>query len=274
MGSTESTGRSNQTSEDEDEGSQPENGSSGGGSGGAGKAIAIVAAGTVMAWGISKMISGSKDSESKEKDDAMKIKAHEMGSSLSNFPINYESIQYEAMGKGPTCIWSPPPRGRFKMNTDGVCYGTKLYDGTVEQGKSGYAGILRNDRGEWVRGFQGFIDLTDSFTAELNGIYYGIKLLDKPEYKGSILETDHRGAFESLNKSEGCKDKHPIIEESKLLARKYNITIEYVPRGANRCADKLANMAVDKLEEYLELKDCPQDPEFLSRYYQDLKSCK
>ncbi|KAI3749080.1 hypothetical protein L6452_12644 [Arctium lappa] len=105
MGSTESTGRSNQTAEEEDEGGQLENGSSGGGSGGAGTAIAIVAAGTVLAaWGISKAISGNKDSDTKEKDDAMKIKAHEMGSSSSNFPIHRESVLQQAIGKGPTYI--------------------------------------------------------------------------------------------------------------------------------------------------------------------------
>ncbi|XP_024964456.1 uncharacterized protein LOC112504743 [Cynara cardunculus var. scolymus] len=269
MGSTESTGRSNRTEEEEE--GQPENSSSSGGSMGAGAAIAIAAAGTVMAaWGISRMISNISNSESEENDDAMKMKAHGTESSYHNLVV-HQSKQYESTE--PTSVWSLPPAGRFKMNTDAVCNGTKQSDG-VERGPSGYAGILRNDCGEWVRGFQGFIASTDIFTAEMYGIYNGLKLLNKPEHRGSILETDHYGASVLLNKPKKYVDKRPIVEKSRQLAREYDIAIKYVPRSRNRCADRLANMAVDKCKKYLDLKKRPQDSELNRRYDQDLECCK
>ncbi|XP_024995234.1 uncharacterized protein LOC112528439 [Cynara cardunculus var. scolymus] len=241
-----------------------ENSSSDGGYMGVGAAVAIV----MVAWGISRMISNSSNSESEENDDAMKMKAHGTESSYHNIPV-HESIQYESTG--PTSVWSPPPAGRFKMNTDAVCNGTKQSD---ERGPSWYAGILRNDCGEWVRGFQGFIASTDIFTAEMYGIYNGLKLLNKPEHRGSILETDHEGASVLLNKPEKYVDKRLIVEKSRQLAREYDITIKFVPRSRNRCADRLANMAVDKCNMYLDLKKLPQDSELKSRYDQDLECCK
>ncbi|KAI3701160.1 hypothetical protein L2E82_45807 [Cichorium intybus] len=70
MGAAESTGRSNETEREDEERRQESNG----GSTGAAAAITMAAAGAaVAAWGLSRMLSDSKDNE--ENNEAMSIQA-------------------------------------------------------------------------------------------------------------------------------------------------------------------------------------------------------
>ncbi|PWA56015.1 polynucleotidyl transferase, ribonuclease H-like superfamily protein 1 [Artemisia annua] len=165
-----------------------------------------------------------------------------------------------------TSTWSPPPPGRFKMNTDGGC--RRPNKGPITKGPSGYGGILRDHRGKWVRGFRGFIGVSDSLAAEIHGIYNGLLLLDQLGFRRSILESDSAAAIRWIEQND-CSIYYgksaiiqacwSIIMECKRLISKNQIVLNFCPRAANKCADKLANIAIEKKELFVRLKKLPEE---------------
>ena len=198
------------------------------------------------------------------KDDVMKIK----------------DLGTESSSTGGKSTWSRPPVGRFKMNTDGVCPYPMIQADGVERGLAGYAGILRNDRGIWVRGFQGSFngETKNIVTIELHGIHKGLKLLDKLKLKGSILESDNQAAVDWVNRQNNYRGNSPIINgcwdiiiESRQLKLKNDVAIVHIiGDNANQCADKLADIAAKKQGPYLEIRDLP--PEISHLVVKDMKS--
>ena len=54
--------------------------------------------------------------------------------------------------------WNKPPPGWCKLNIDGTTLGNP--------GKSGGGGIIRDNVGNWIKGFLGSIGFTTSITAK------------------------------------------------------------------------------------------------------------
>ncbi|GKB31778.1 polynucleotidyl transferase, ribonuclease H-like superfamily protein 1 [Tanacetum coccineum] len=129
-------------------------------------------------------------------------------------------------------------------------------------GPSGFGGwSLRDNRGEWVQGFRGFIGVSDCLTAEFHGIYYGLSLLAKLGYRGSVLESDSSAAIEWIKndfyrlKSPLIKECWDMISECKRLVHENEIDIKCISRDDNKCADKLAFMAIEKQDKFVEIFD-------------------
>ncbi|GKE74308.1 polynucleotidyl transferase, ribonuclease H-like superfamily protein 1 [Tanacetum coccineum] len=187
MGATESTSRTNGTNQEEEERKQKSSTVVG--------AAATIAVVGVAAWGISRMLSDNTDTQETEPS-------------------------YASEGKSQTSgvTWSPPPPGRFKMNTDGSHHHKEEYVGPeIDSAKlhpSGYGRILRDHNGKWIRGFKGYIGVTENQTAELYGIHKGLDLLDKLGYKGAILETDCKGAHEYVTRRDDDRGKKKSIHDS------------------------------------------------------------
>lgn len=55
--------------------------------------------------------------------------------------------------------WVPPPPGWVKINSDGASRGNPS--------PSGCGGLIRDERGKWLRGFYHYFGLCDAYTAEL-----------------------------------------------------------------------------------------------------------
>lgn len=55
--------------------------------------------------------------------------------------------------------WNKPLEGWYKLNTDGVSF--------ENPGKDGGGGIIRDNQGNWVKGYSRAIGFTTSITAEL-----------------------------------------------------------------------------------------------------------
>ncbi|GKB73987.1 polynucleotidyl transferase, ribonuclease H-like superfamily protein 1 [Tanacetum coccineum] len=231
----------------------------------------------VAAWGISRMLSDNPESRENESFMKMKMKAE-------------PSYTLEGSSQG-IITWRPPPEGRLKLNTDGTCHPDEDNNNTyvdwdgdsVKRGPAGYGGILRDHNGEWVRGFIGYIGVTDSQTAELHGIHKGLVLLDKHGLTGAILETDCQGAFQwvtrrddSRGKKKSTHDSWDIIKKCRELADKNNITItlfnrQHAKKRVNKCADKLADIAIEKRVNYKELMVLPN--EICDLVSEDAKFC-
>ncbi|XP_071695403.1 uncharacterized protein [Rutidosis leptorrhynchoides] len=165
------------------------------------------------------------------------------------------------------------PTGPYKMSTSGNCRFNQIFsggiainppfDGTVQTGPSGFGGILRDERGRWVRGFIGFIGDSDGLTVEFHGIHCGLLLLDKLGLKGSVLESGYLAATKWITD----KSYHPttkvmincwdIVVNCRRLVDKNEIIVRCCP--SNKCADKFANMAVEKREPFMEIMDVPNE---------------
>lgn len=244
----------------------------------AGTTPVAIAAGVAAAWGISTMLFNNKDTDTetetetdtdtdtdtKEKDEESRkrrISIHGIEPSLPNLRIrtNYteegsnrwDQQHSEAKSTKKISIWFPPPPGVFKMNTDAGFRPTKdfLQNDVVKQ-PSAYAGILRDDCGECIKAFRHFyIGVTDCLEAEIVGILKGLELLVELGLKGAILESDSDEAVLWV-KGEKKSYKNPkermkgLIDRCRKLCRKNSITINNIDRSANKCADKLASLAL------------------------------
>ncbi|GJV28538.1 polynucleotidyl transferase, ribonuclease H-like superfamily protein 1 [Tanacetum coccineum] len=251
MGAAESTSRTNGTNQEEEERKQKSSIVVG--------AAATIAAVGVAAWGISRMLSDNTDTQETEPSFLLHKRHKE---------------EYEGKSQTSGITWSPPPPGRFKMNTDGSHRHKEEYVGPeIDSAKlhpSGYGGILRDHNGKWIRGFKGYIGVTDNQTAELYGIHKGLELLDKLGYKGAILETDCKGAHEYVTRRDedqgnkkSIRDSWKIIKECRKLADKNNIVVLHIGRDANKCADRLAKSAIKKQGKYEELIVLPDEIDHL-----------
>ncbi|GKB73986.1 polynucleotidyl transferase, ribonuclease H-like superfamily protein 1 [Tanacetum coccineum] len=214
MGATESTSRTNGTNQEEEERKQKSSTVVG--------AAATIAVVGVAAWGISRMLSDNIDTQETEPS-------------------------YASEGKSQTSgvTWSPPPPGRFKMNTDGSHHHKEEYVGPeIDSAKLHHECVLWNS---------------------LKAV-----LLDKLGYKGAILETDCKGAHEYVTrrdddrgKKTSIHDSWKIIKECRKLADKNNIVVLHIGRDANKCADRLAKSAIKKQGKYEELIVLPDEIDHL-----------
>ncbi|KAJ0844164.1 putative ribonuclease H domain-containing protein [Helianthus annuus] len=229
MGASESTSRSNGTEEDDPQ--RENNRRSGGSSMGAGAlATAAVVGVGVAAIGISRLLSDNTNT-------------------LERVPMGTNSTR------------SHPPRGPYKMTTDGGC---NLVLG--DRGPGWYGGVLLDHDGKWVKGFRGYVSETYTLTSELISIQKGLELLDELDLEGAILYNDNEQACEYVNgvgeyrgRSDVVRKSWHIIIKCRNLANKNNIEVKHIGREGTKYAHKLAKMAIAKKEEYEEIEELPYE---------------
>ncbi|KAJ0692754.1 putative ribonuclease H-like superfamily [Helianthus annuus] len=203
MGASESTSRSNVTEEDDPQ--RENNRRSGGSSMGAGAlATAAVVGVGVAAIGISRLLSDNTNT-------------------LERVPMGTNSTR------------SHPPRGPYKMTTDGGC---NLVLG--DRGPGWYGGVLLD--------------------------HDGLELLDELDLEGAILYNDNEQACEYVNgvgeyrgRSDVVRKSWHIIIKCRNLANKNNIEVKHIGREGTKYAHKLAKMAIAKKEEYEEIEELPYE---------------
>lgn len=118
-------------------------------------------------------------------------------------------------------------------------------------GLAGYGGLLHNDHGRWVFGFEGLLGFIDNLLLELIAICVGAKVGLGIWVQGSFLESDSFEALRLIHYSKGSHLYGTVIAEiSDWLQRDWNVSISHVLREANACANYLTNTGVvrnDKL---------------------------
>ena len=88
--------------------------------------------------------------------------------------------------------WIPPPTGWVKLNTD-RCY-------KVNPGLASGGGLLRDEDGKWIKGFDYNIGICTVTMSELWAIYHGLTLAWNEGYRRVLVETDSRSAALILKK--------------------------------------------------------------------------
>ncbi|KAK5771808.1 hypothetical protein PVK06_048052 [Gossypium arboreum] len=123
------------------------------------------------------------------------------------------------------------------LNTDGAVHSVS--------GLSAVGGVLRNNKGEWILGFNCFLGKCSPVNVELWGLLDGLRIAQKQGYNKVIIRLDNLENFILVCESKAVVSKNPLIKRiQQILASKDHWHLNYIPRETNWVADALAKMAL------------------------------
>ncbi|CAJ2674874.1 unnamed protein product [Trifolium pratense] len=140
-------------------------------------------------------------------------------------------------------IWSFPPNGWIKANTDGAARGSPGY--------ASAGGIFRDSSGGIKGCFSLYLGIQSSLFAEAIAAMHAIEIAHQNHWHNFWLECDSKLVVDAFN-------NHHIIPW-KLRNRWYNciyfcslmnFRISHIFREGNCCADKLANFSLTSREDH------------------------
>ncbi|KAF5934299.1 hypothetical protein HYC85_030470 [Camellia sinensis] len=142
-------------------------------------------------------------------------------------------------------------KGRLKLNTDGS---------RKTGGAGGFGGLIRDEQGAWVCGYYGRLQPGTSLEAELWALYKGLTVILQKGMNNVIVESDAMQVVQLMN--EETKDNCPfknLVEDSKILLRGYQCTVQHVWKAGNLCADALAKFGAQQPEDMLVVNEPPAE---------------
>ncbi|XP_028120402.1 uncharacterized protein LOC114317817 [Camellia sinensis] len=141
-------------------------------------------------------------------------------------------------------------QGKLKLNTDGCSRG--------DPGQSHYGGLLRDEVGSWVWGFQGYLGHCTSLEVEIWGIYRGLTIIMQKGMSNITIERDFQAAMDLIR--DGAASSSPfraIVEDANFFLNRCQCSIQHVPREGNQSANALANLEANQQEHLIYLEDPP-----------------
>ena len=149
--------------------------------------------------------------------------------------------------------WTKPQNGYVKINVKGVFVRSEM--------RAAIACIMRDDKGNWIKGCQSMIGLAVPITAELWSIWYGLRLAWEKGQKSVILECECAEAVDQvLHPDENNEMYDLIVLIRQIMAEAWDqCDIVHIPDSANLPAAALANRAIQGpggLEDLLEPPTC------------------
>lgn len=148
--------------------------------------------------------------------------------------------------------WLPPPTGKIKLNTDGSARG--------DPGEGGFGGVFRDETGIWLSGYFGKLDSCSSLEVEMWGLYRGLTIVLEKGLHEVIIEIDSSLAENLLIEGplQNCSFCS-IVEDSRHLIRRCNCTIHSIRREGNKCADVLAKMGSNQMDQLVVMEEPPTE---------------
>ena len=132
--------------------------------------------------------------------------------------------------------WEKPRAGWLTLNTDGSA--------GSNSGPARGGGLVRDENGNWVKGFARRIGNTFSYLTELWAPRDDLQPCLEMHAQFVVIEVDAKAIVEALNSptfSSSCVS--PIMDECKHMAnRLHQVRFRHIFREANRCADFLASL--------------------------------
>lgn len=130
--------------------------------------------------------------------------------------------------------WHHPPLNWFKLNTDGSSLGNP--------GLAGGGGLIRNDKGEWVKRFARAIGSTTSVAAELWALQNGIRLCISLKLPAVEIELDSKLVVDLIKKELDNPNGIDVlvVDCRNCLKGIPLVRIQHCYREANIYADTLA----------------------------------
>lgn len=120
--------------------------------------------------------------------------------------------------------WKFPPTCTVKVNLDGRCLGNP--------GPMGFRGVARDDQGNWLQGFAGFIGKATILKAELWATREVMMLINKKDRMYAIVEVDSTNVMDLL-KGEDYED-HPLkalIQDYKCIMTELKLSVNHTLHG-------------------------------------------
>ena len=153
--------------------------------------------------------------------------------------------------------WLWPPINWFKVNSDGSSLGNP--------GIVGGGGLIRNENGEWVRGYARAVGATTSVIAELWALRNGIRLCIALNLQAVIFELDAKLVVDLLSKDERLESGNDtiLLDYRKGLGDIPMVRIQHCYREANKCADALARRGAWLSQDFVIFLDPPLDVSLL-----------
>ncbi|KAF9620401.1 hypothetical protein IFM89_011774 [Coptis chinensis] len=138
--------------------------------------------------------------------------------------------------------WDCPPRGWFKLNTDGSSHGNP--------GAAGAGCVLRGDNGNFVLAIAVPIAYESAFMAETLALRIGIKAVRELNLANVVVETDCSLLHQLVTNKDSLAPAsvQEFIMEIRDLMKDGNFIMRWIYREANYAADAVANFAAQKAE--------------------------
>ncbi|KAF7808128.1 ribonuclease H [Senna tora] len=144
--------------------------------------------------------------------------------------------------RGTSCdndkAWRKPMVGWIKVNTDGaVCRSSR---------KAGCGGIIRDNYGNWIKGFVSNLGYASVISAKIWGIYHGLVTAWNLGFRKVELESDSSQAIKMIQMlREASSNLRPLQHKiSCLLASDWEVKATHISRNANGCADTHPSVVV------------------------------
>ena len=153
--------------------------------------------------------------------------------------------------------WCFPPPSWFKLNSDGSSLGNS--------GKAGGGGLIRNDKGEWLKGYARNVGYSTSVAVELWALRDSLRLCIALKLPAMIIELDVKLIVDLLQKSDGhqnCIDA--LVSDCKTeLENIPGVQINHCYCEANKCAGALARRGAMLSQDFVIFLDPPADVSLL-----------
>ena len=160
--------------------------------------------------------------------------------------------QYEECWK--KTYWQLPPIGYVTLNVDGSV--------SLSKGVSGCGGVIRNDEGRWLLGFQCKSYSMLVLFVELHALLVGLRLAWSFGYNLVRVETDCLNIIKCVtNKDDAVlpEFKESIADLRELLSRWWHVILDHIDGFANLVADILARHSVSEQCELQVFSSPPHD---------------
>ena len=152
-----------------------------------------------------------------------------------------------------------PPLNWFKLNSNGSSLGNP--------GRASDGGLIRNNKGEWIRGYARAIGHTTSVAAELWALRGDIRLCISLKLPTVILELDAKLIVELMQK-EDCNQNSidALVRDCKSGLKEIPLVqIQHCYHKANKCGNMLARRGSLLSQDFVVFLDPPVDVAFLLR---------
>lgn len=125
---------------------------------------------------------------------------------------SFQSISCASSRPVRLVSWAFPGIGKLKLNPDGSTKGNP--------GSAGFGGVLREERGHWIRGFFGRLEECTSLEAELWDCSGDSKMIRQQGLEAMEVESDSTAAIDLINGEPPENSPHTIlIKECKALMK-------------------------------------------------------
>nr|POF11678.1 putative ribonuclease h protein [Quercus suber] len=169
----------------------------------------------------------------------------------------------------PLAEWDPPAWNNHLSEDALILLDAPLTDKEIfEDGSSlgnpglaGSEGLIRNEKGDWVKGFAFAIGTTTSVAAELWALRDGIRLCIALKLQAVVIELDSKIVIDLLKKELNNPNALDILVSDcrNSLRNIPTVRIQHCYREGNKCADALARWGVSLSQNFSIFLDPPSD---------------